>query len=234
MIYGFVDYWPGYNPKTIEYNADGSKNELDSFLIVAHLRKLQNVDGVLPYEVWMKVTDSTQGVYDYIEDKNIKLDHFKDTRSDLIDMKNNPVIQGTNGTLTVGFIVVLLLCSAGFLIYWILSIRSRALQFGIYRAMGMTMQEILRMLVYEQIMITVPAVITGTVIGLIASKLYIPLIQIAYSTSEEIIPVQVMAAGMDLLKMYIVVIVVIGICMGILGWLISKIKIAQALKLGED
>ena len=203
-------------------------------LIVAHLRKLQNVDGVLPYEVWMKVTDSTQGVYDYIEDKNIKLDHFKDTRSDLIDMKNNPVIQGTNGTLTVGFIVVLLLCSAGFLIYWILSIRSRALQFGIYRAMGMTMQEILRMLVYEQIMITVPAVITGTVIGLIASKLYIPLIQIAYSTSEEIIPVQVMAAGMDLLKMYIVVIVVIGICMGILGWLISKIKIAQALKLGED
>lgn len=234
VIYGFVDYWPGYNPKQIEVNSDGSETELDRFLIVAHLRKLQNVEGVLPYEVWMKVSGSTQPVYNFIEDKNIKLNHFSDNKSDLIDMKNDPIIQGTNGTLTVSFIVVLVLCSVGFLIYWILSIRSRSLQFGIYRAMGMTMQEIIHMLVYEQLLITGPAIVTGTIIGLIASKLYTPLIQIAYATSEEIIPLQVAAATSDTVKMYIVVLIVIGICMGVLGWLISKIKIAQALKLGED
>lgn len=234
IIYGFVDYWPGYNPKEVEISADGSETEKDRFLIVAHLKKLQNVEGILPYEVWLKMAGSTQAVYDFIEAKNVKLDHFTDTKSDLIDMKNDPIIQGTNGTLTVGFIVVLLLCSAGFLIYWILSIRSRALQFGIYRAMGMTMQEIFRMLVIEQVFITGPAVVAGTLIGLAASKLYIPLIQIAYSTSEEIIPLTVAPAAFDMVKMYVVVIVVIGICMGVLGWLISKIKIAQALKLGED
>ncbi len=234
VIYGFVDYWPGYNPTTVQVNSDGSKTELDRFLIVAHLKKLQNVDGVLPYEVWLEVSGSTQPVYDFIEDKNIKLNHFRDTKSDLIDMKNDPIIQGTNGTLTVSFIVVLVLCSVGFLIYWILSIRSRALQFGIYRAMGMTMKEIISMLVYEQILITGPAIVIGTIIGLIASKLYTPLIQIAYATSEEIIPLQVSAATSDTVKMYVVVLVVIGICMGVLGWLVSKIKIAQALKLGED
>lgn len=234
VIYGFVDYWPGYNPKVSEENTDGSENDIDNFLIVAHLRKLQNVDGVLPYEVWMRMEDSTQSVYDFIEKKNIKLDHFSDNKSDLIDMKNDPVIQGTNGTLTVSFIVVLLLCSTGFLIYWVLSIRSRALQFGIYRAMGMEMKEIIHMLIYEQVLITVPALILGTVIGIVASRLYIPLIQIAYSTSDEIIPLQVVTAGGDMVKMYIVVAIVIGICMGILGWLVSKIKIAQALKLGED
>lgn len=234
VIYGFVDYWPGYNPKSIQTNSDGSETEMDHFLIVAHLKKLQNVEGVLPYEVWLKVSGSTQPVYDFIGDKNIKLNHFRDTKSDLIDMKNDPMIQGTNGTLTVGFIVVLVLCSVGFLIYWILSIRSRSLQFGIYRAMGMTMQEIIQMLVYEQILITGPSILTGTVIGLVASELYTPLLQIAYATSEEVIPLQVSQAASDMLKMYLVVIVVIGICMGALAWMISKIKIAQALKLGED
>lgn len=234
IIYGFVDYWPGYNPKSEEVNTDGSKTDKEQFLIVAHLKKLQNVEGILPYEVWIKMSGSTQPVYDFIEDKNIKLDHFTDTKSDLIDMKNDPVIQGTNGTLTVGFIVVLLLCSAGFLIYWILSIRSRALQFGIYRAMGMTMKEIFRMLILEQVFITGSAVAVGTAIGLAASKWYIPLIQIAYTTSEEMIPLFVVPAVLDMVKMYVIVAIVIGICMGILGWIISKIKIAQALKLGED
>lgn len=234
VIYGFVDYWPGYNPKITAVNSDGSENELEHFLVVAHLRKLQNVDGVLPYEVWLNVEDSTQPVYDFIEDKGLKLKSFSDTKSDLIDMKNDPIIQGTNGTLTVGFIVVLILCSVGFLIYWILSIRSRALQFGIYRAMGMTMKEIIRMLVFEQILTTGPAVIAGTLIGLLASNLYVPLIQLAYSTSQEIIPLQVVGAGKDMIKMYVVVVVVIGICMGVLRWIVSKIKIAQALKLGED
>jgi putative ABC transport system permease protein len=57
--------------------------------------------------------------------------------------KNDPVLQGTNGVLTVGFIIILLVCMTGFLIYWILSIRSRVLQFGIFRAMGLSMKSIL-------------------------------------------------------------------------------------------
>lgn len=234
VIYGFVDYWPGYVNKVTETNSDGSQNELDNFLIVAHLSKLQSVDGVLPYQVWLKVDGSTQKVYDFIADKNIKLEYFVDTKEDIIEMKNNPVIQGTNGILTVGFIVVLVLCSVGFLIYWILSIKSRALQFGIFSAMGMRMKEIIYMLVYEQLLITLPSILVGTIIGFISSKLYIPLIQIAYSNGRETIPLKVTAATSDIVKMYIYVIVVMGICMYVLGAIIKKIKIAQALKLGED
>lgn len=87
--------------------------------------------------------------------------------------------------------------------YWVLSIKARALQFGIFRAMGMTMREILNMLIFEQIFITLPTIITGTVIGFIASKLYIPLIQIAYSATNESIPLRVMTAGGDIVKMYL-------------------------------
>ena len=98
----------------------------------------------------------------------------------------------------------------------------------------MTMREILNMLIFEQIFITLPTIITGTVIGFIASKLYIPLIQIAYSATNESIPLRVMTAGGDIVKMYFVVVFVIGICMAVLGNIIKKIKITQAIKLGED
>ena len=43
-----------------------------------------------------------------------------------------------------------------------------------------------------------------------------------------------MTAGGDIVKMYFVVVFVIGICMAVLGNIIKKIKITQAIKLGED
>ena len=61
---------------------------------------------------------------------------------------------------------VLLLCATGFLIYWILSIQSRALQFGIFRAMGMSLREILSMLINEQLFISVSSIAVGAGIGL--------------------------------------------------------------------
>ena len=234
VIYGFVEYWPTYNPVSIVQNADGTETEMDHFLIVSHLSKIQANDGILPYQVWLDLKDSTQDVYNFIGEKNIKLESFTDTYAEIIELKNDPIIQGTNGILTVSFIVVLLLCGVGFLIFWILSIRSRALQFGIFRAMGMSMKEILIMLVGEQIFITGSSIIVGTIIGLIASYLYIPLLQIAYGAAESMIPLEIESAGSDLVKIFVVVALIIGACMVVLGKIIKEIKISQALKLGED
>lgn len=234
VIYGFVEYWPTYNSVQITANADGSETENDHFMIVANLSKLQAVDGVLPYYVWLDVDGSTQPVYDFIGENKMKLTYFTDSYAEIISLKNEPVIQGTNGILTVSFIVVLLLCGVGFLIFWVLSIRSRALQFGIFRAMGMSMKEILIMLFGEQIFITGSSLVVGMLIGLLGSYLYIPLIQIAYGSADSVIPLSIEPAVSDLVKIFVVVAIIIGVCMVVLGKIIKEIKISQALKLGED
>lgn len=234
VIYGFVEYWPGYNSVQVTANADGSETESDHFMIVANLSKIQAIDGVLPYYVWLNVKGSTQPVYDFVGENKMKLDYFTDSYADIISLKNEPVIQGTNGILTVSFIVVLLLCGVGFLIFWVLSIRSRALQFGIFRAMGMSMREILIMLFGEQLFITGSSLIVGTLIGLLGSYLYIPLIQIAYGSADSVIPLSIEPAVSDLVKIFVVVAIIIGVCMVVLGNIIKDIKISQALKLGED
>lgn len=234
IIYGFVDYWPCYSPVTRVKGSDGLYTEKDNFLIVAHLSQLQSSWGVSPYQVWIKTEDSSQFIYDYAEESGTQYALFQDAVAELIELKNDPIFQGTNGILTIGFICVLLLCITGFLIYWILSIQSRTLQFGIFRAMGMSMGEILTMLVNEQLFITGVSIAAGILVGILTSRLFIPLIQIAYTSADQMIPLEIVSARGDYVRLFAIIGLAILICMFILGWLISKIKISQALKLGED
>ena len=70
---------------------------------------------------------------------------------DMEAVSKDPLLQGTNGVLTMSFIVMLVLCTAGYLIYWIMSIRAREMVFGVLRACGMHKGEIFKMLFMEQV-----------------------------------------------------------------------------------
>jgi putative ABC transport system permease protein len=233
-ITGFVDYWPSYQPIIKEQDGDGVVKEIDQFLIVANLSKLQASWGIMPYEVWIKAKDSTGFIYDFARDNNIEYQVFEDLSSKIINKNNDPFFQGTNGVLTLGFIVILLVCAVGFLIFWILSILSRSLQIGVFRAMGMSKLEVFRMLIQEQLFLSVIPILIGLIIGNIVSKLYVPLIQIAYTTSEQIIPLEVINLQEDRIRILMIVGVMIVLCMLLIGKLISNLKITHALKLGED
>ena len=234
IIYGFVDYWPGYNPKTTITASDGSTKEVSHFLVVAHLRYIQNTWGITPYQIWMKAKDSTDFIYDFAAKSDVHFTTFRDSRAQLIELKNDPIFQGTNGILTLCFVVVLLLCAVGFLIYWILSIRSRTLLMGIFRAMGMTLGEIVGMLANEQVFISGVSIALGVAVGLIASKLYVPLVQLAYASTDTVLPLQIISDSGDMARLLCLVAAMVILCMVILGMLVKKIKISQALKLGED
>ena len=234
VIYGFVEYWPTYASHVYKKGSNGLYAEQENYLIVANLSQLQAVWGVTPYQVWMKAADSSQFIYDFAEETGTLFSKFGVAAAGIVDLKNDPVIQGTNGILTVGFIVVLVLCAVGFLIYWVLSIRSRALQFGIFRAMGMTMREIVTMLINEHVFISGTAIATGALVGYLTARLYMPLIQIAYSSSDSALPLRVVSLASDNVRLGIVIAVMIAVCLVVLGVIINRMKIAQALKLGED
>lgn len=233
-ICGFVDYFPSYAPVTYAKGTDGLYRETPNYLVVANLSQVQAECGVTPYEVWIKTNGSTDFIYDFAEENGLTFTRFRDASAELVEMKNDPVLQGTNGILTVGFIVVLLLCAVGFLIYWVLSIQSRTLQFGIFRAMGLSMREILTMLLNEHLFISGLSIVTGAAVGKLTAKLYMPLIQLAYAASDNALPLQVVSRSGDMARIAIVVSVMLAVCLTVLGVLISRMKIAQALKLGED
>jgi len=235
IIHGFVDYWPGYVRIEKTKGSDGRVIEKENWLIVSNLHFVQAQTGLLPYSVWMRTGgNSTSFLYNYANKNGIKYASFKDSKAEIIKGRNDPLLQGTNGVLTVGYVIIIIICAAGFLIYWILAIKSRVLQFGIFRAMGMGFKSIIGMLVVEQIIITGAAIALGVLAGEISSRLFVPIIQLAYTASDKVIPFMVVTFSDDYIRLITITGIMIVTCMAILGVLVSRIKITQALKLGED
>jgi putative ABC transport system permease protein len=234
VVYGFVDYFPTYSRFERKTGTDGRLSEKENFLIVANFSQLQADWGILPYDVWIAATDSTQFMYEYIDEQALPITKFLDQGREIVKMKNDPVMQGTNGILTVGFIVILLLCSVGFLIYWILSIQSRQLQFGIFRAMGMSVREVVGMLINEQVFLSGLSILAGALIGVLAARLYIPLLQITYAAADRPIPLEIVSASQDMRRLFDIIGVMIALCLAVLGAIVKNIRISQTLKLGED
>ncbi len=234
VVYGFFDYWPGYMPESIEVLEDESTRSVENYLIVGHLSTVQESVGVFPYEIWINMGGDTERFYEFADNAKIPVYSLVDA----VKLKNaiatEPLFQGTNGILTMSFITILLICAIGYVIYWMLSIRSRELLFGIFRAMGMTRREIIQMLINEQAFTGLFGIGFGLLIGWLASTLYVPIIQIAYAASDSVLPLELITKGTDVARLVIIIAAMFLICIGILINQVFKMKISQALKLGED
>lgn len=230
VIYGFVDYWPTFNP----YDKENGSPAED--LVVANLSYIQSKMKLEPYEVWIKEKTgvSTAAIYDDIKLKGLPILALENANQKIIIKKNDPMLQGTNGALTMSFIITILISAIGFLIYWILAIRSRTLQFGIFRAMGLSLREVIGMLFCEQLLISGTSIIIGIIIGGITSDLFVPMLQIIYSSSEQVPPFRVVAYGKDYIKLYASIGIMLTMGLTVLGRFLSSMKVSQAIKLGED
>lgn len=230
VIYAFIDYWPTLNPYK---KINGTPNP---YFIVANLNYIQLIHSVEPYQVWLKKKpDATSNqVYRDMTKKKIELVYDVDATDEIIKRKNDPMLQGTNGALTLNFIVTIIVSIIGFLIFWIMSIEKRVLQFGIFRAIGLTLPKIIRMLVWEQVLITGTAIIAGIFIGNITGQIFVPLLQMVYSAEEQVPPFRIISSSGDYLRLYIIFGLMLVVAMLVLWRIINKVNISQALKLGED
>ncbi|MCM1461586.1 MAG: ABC transporter permease [Bacteroides sp.] len=250
-IVAIVDYWPGINPNEANRavspgderrarEAEESDEPVDTYavksFIVMNYNYIYNLTDIEPYEVWLKLADgaTSEALYRDISEKRIPIESITDASQLLIREKNEPQLQGMNGALTMSFIIIMVMTVIGFLIYWILSIRSRTLQFGILCAMGVTFKEIVGIIGYEQILVSGVSIAMSFLIGGVVSDLFVPLFRSMYRPADQVPPFRVAAAQSDYIKIYILIVLMLGGGFAILGRLIKKININKALKLGED
>lgn len=235
VIVGFVDYFPGFSGERYVKNSNGSYTVEDVYLVVAGFDMVENFLGAIPYERWIANKDSNGYIYDFSEENRIEYEYFCDADNDVVKMKNDPVFQETNGLLTIGFLVALLICCIGFLIFQIMGIKERELIFGVCRAMGMTYGEMKKMLILEQFLTSFPAALGGAVTGIMATWLYTPLIQVAYESGSNVqLPVKIVCNAKDMMQLGVILTLVFILCIVVIARNISHMKIAQALKLGEE
>ncbi|MBS4200437.1 FtsX-like permease family protein [Bacillus sp. FJAT-49732] len=231
VVYGIIDYWPSFNPleKSLENKSEGA-------LIVANLPYVQNMLGLEPYEVWLKMKPDTSRAefYQEVKDAKIPVMVMNDVNPQITDLKNGALLLGLNGTMTLGFLISLLISFIGFLLYWVLTIKSRTLQYGIYRAMGIPMPKLIGILVSEQLLTSGVACILGIIVGGVTSQLYVPLFKLSMNVRDLMPPFTVISEASDEAKIYIFAAAMLILGSAILIGFLRKIKIHQAIKLGED
>ncbi|MFC0210871.1 FtsX-like permease family protein [Paenibacillus chartarius] len=242
-VFGLIDYWPSWNPNpgagdtvTVTTKEGTSTKVRKPMLIVGHLSYIQNNIALEPYEVWMKLKPdaSSNAVYEAVKNHGYGIEAVTDAKEKLIEAVKDPFQMAINGVMTLGFLISIVVCFFGFLLYWVLSLSARTLQYGIFRAMGVSVLQLIVMLAGEQIMISGAAIAIGVLTGNLASYLFVPLFELSFDPGTQVPPFQVTFDSRDRERLYAIVTVMIVIGLAVLGRIVSRIRIHQAVKLGED
>ncbi|MFC5651510.1 ABC transporter permease [Paenibacillus solisilvae] len=237
IVYGIIDYWPGWNPLPVGgVSEENDSNVQKPNLIVGHLSYIQNHLALEPYQVWIKLKEGAASklIYDDLVKKEVPVEEMIDANQQLIRSKNDPFRLAINGVMTLGFVISMMISFFGFLLFWVLTLAGRTLQYGILRAMGISFLQIIGMLLSEQALTSGAAVLIGVFIGNGVSDMFVPLFQLSFNASEQVPPFEIVRQLSDYMQLYGVVGFMLTIGLAVLGIRISRMKITQALKLGEE
>lgn len=235
QVVGILDAFPGFNGYFYTEEASGIA-ENKRYLAVVNSANLKISYGEIPPEIWMDLSEGTdiQDVAKALSELGIGYDKLTDMDEEIDNVFGSAVLLITNGLFNISFIVSLIICIIGFLIYWLTSINSRQMYFGVYRAMGLGMKGINGMLVKEHIFSTVTSLISSVVVGAASSILFIKLISCIYLPEKHSIAFNVYTSYSGLIRIGAVMITAIILCMVIIIRFIKKMNITEAIKMGQD
>lgn len=225
-IVGSFDYFPTWYP-----------GEEDSkWLIVGNLDNLYDLAGdQYPYDVWLR----TNRKYTASEMNSMLLESgFRATVSDValerVDVEQTrPERQGLFGFLSIGFAAAALLTVLGFSLYALFSFRRRFIELGMLRAIGLSSAQMTLFLACELAFIILSGLVLGTVLGVAASSLYIPYLQVGVGAEARIPPYLVQIAWPAIIRIWeLFGLLFVGVLL-VLAVLLLRMRIFQAVKLGE-
>jgi putative ABC transport system permease protein len=147
--------------------------------------------------------------------------------------QRRPERQGLFGLLSVGFIASALLTVLGFLLYALFSFRRRFIEMGMLRAIGLSIQQMTSLLAAELAFLVLLGIGVGTALGVFASRLFVPFLQIGASAQSQYPPFQIQIAWLSIAEIYVLFALLFFAALSALSALLVRMKIFQAIKLGE-
>jgi putative ABC transport system permease protein len=147
--------------------------------------------------------------------------------------QRRPERQGLFGLLSVGFVSSALLTVLGFLLYALFSFRRRFIEMGMLRAIGLSLQQMTSLLAAELAFLVLLGIGMGSALGVFASRLFVPFLQIGATVQAQYPPFHIEIAWLSIAEIYVLFALLFIAALGILSSLLIKMKIFQAIKLGE-
>ncbi len=147
--------------------------------------------------------------------------------------QSRPERQGLFGLLSIGFITSSLATMIGFLLYTIFSYQRRYVELGILRAIGLSQSSMIVSVAWELGLLIIMGLALGLGIGLLVSVLYIPYMQFVSSLEGVVPPYVVTMAWTEIAQIIALFLATFLLIMLILLVILRRMRIFQAVKLGE-
>jgi putative ABC transport system permease protein len=224
-VVGAFDLFPTWYP------------EEDGPLFVGNLEYLfEQAGGQFPYDVWLETAGSDvdhEEIAQTLQDVQLYVLYWDAPALTIAEEQRLPQRQGLFGVLSVGFLAAALLTVMGFLFYAFFSFRRRFIELGVLRAVGLSAGQMTAFLAWELAFLVLIGLLAGTGLGIWVSKLFIPYLQVGTETSAQIPPFVVEIAWPAILRIYVLFGLLFVGALGGLTALLMRMKIFQAIKLGE-
>lgn len=203
---------------------------------VTNLEYVQQQYVIKPYNIWLKMKPGAKmaPVIEALAKQKIWVTMVQDARNEVIMSKRQPQLMGMFGMLSTSFLVSVIITMMGFFLYTFLSLRSRFLQFGVLRAIGLSAAQLVTMLFLEQVLSCGLGIAIGTIVGAYTSSLFLPMVQASAEMAKAVPNFLLVIERADLLRIYLVVGGMLLAGLVGLATILTKMKLASAVKLGED
>lgn len=190
----------------------------------------------LHYDVWLATdpdVDHERVVKD-VSDLGYNVLLWRAPLLEINEEQRRPERQGLFGVLSVGFLAAAGLTVLGFLLYAFFSFRRRFIELGVLRAIGLSSSQMTVFLAWELAFLLLVGAAAGTGLGAWVSKLFIPYLQSSTGGVETQFPPFVVAIDwLSVFRIYALFGLLFVAALAGLAALLMRIKIFQAVKLGE-
>ena len=222
-VAGILQYFPTLYPDSGRF-------------LVANIDYLFAQLGSQPYDVWLKLKPgaSATSIVDQLKARDVPVVRFESLSQVMADKQRDTTRLGTFGILSIGFIVAALLTVLSVLLHSYLSFRRRMQQLGLMRAIGLSTRQLTTLYLVEQGLLLALGAAAGTLLGYLASVLFIPFLQIRMEQQSAVPPFVVLTSWGDIAKLYLVLVVFLAFALPFSLSLLKRIRIHDAIKLGEE
>jgi putative ABC transport system permease protein len=222
-VVGGFDYFPTWYPDSGPLVV----GNLDHFFLQAQAE--------LPYRVWMRTVADVDHVElaESVVQMNLGAEAMMVAQRSIAAEQRRPEHQGLLGLLSVGFSAAAVLTALGFMLYGLSSFRRRSVELGVLRATGLRSRHVAGIIGWELAMLLGVGGAAGTGLGIWASRLYVPFLQLGTGAAARVPPYNVAIAWPALLRLYALFALLFVVALAVLVRQIVRLQLFQAIKLGE-
>ncbi|MGH3392202.1 MAG: ABC transporter permease, partial [Actinomadura sp.] len=150
------------------------------------------------------------------------------------ELRDAPLAAAPQGALLIGFLAALVLALIGFTVNATVSVRERASEFAMLRALGAGPRQVFGMLGVEQAFLGALGLLGGVVLGLAVAQLVIPHVVLTPRAAAPYPPVDIVISWGPILGLLSGVVLLLGVVLALLGHALRRAGFDTAGRIGAD